>query len=157
MEWGPVDTIILHMCTINENHMMYDSWDMKRDRQNVLLFWAIFCSFSVPKTICYTIPEIWRTTDVIIFFILGHFLPFYPLNSPKNQNFEKMKKNNLEISSFYIGVPKIMTRWCTAPEIFCTTDGRTMDGQMKGWMGGWKKWHIEVGAPPKKKHKKIQA
>ena len=26
------------------------------------------------------------------FFILGHFLSFYPSNSPKNQNFEKLKK-----------------------------------------------------------------
>ena len=23
------------------------------------------------------------------FVILGHFLPFYPTNNPKNQNFEK--------------------------------------------------------------------
>ena len=28
------------------------------------------------------------------FFVnLGHILPFYPTNNPKNQNFEKMKKN----------------------------------------------------------------
>ena len=27
-----------------------------------------------------------------LFVILGHFLPFYPTNNPKNQNFEKMKK-----------------------------------------------------------------
>ena len=27
-----------------------------------------------------------------MFFILGYFLPFYLPNSPKNQNFEKMKK-----------------------------------------------------------------
>ena len=27
------------------------------------------------------------------FFNLGHILPFYPTNNPKNQNFEKMKKN----------------------------------------------------------------
>ena len=27
----PGDIIILHMCTINDNHMMYGSWDMKRD------------------------------------------------------------------------------------------------------------------------------
>ena len=32
------DIIILHMCTINENHMMYGSWDMECDRQNVLSF-----------------------------------------------------------------------------------------------------------------------
>ena len=41
--------------------------------------------------ICYTVPEIWCVTDVIIF----HFGPFFALlspNSPKNQNSEKMKK-----------------------------------------------------------------
>ena len=24
--------IILHMCIINDNHMMYDSWNMEHDR-----------------------------------------------------------------------------------------------------------------------------
>ena len=119
---------------------------------------------------------------------MGHFLPFYSPNSPKNQNFEKMKKTpgdiiilhkctknhdhmlycsldmahnqcnyfsfwaifcpftpltawkikilkkwkkRLEISSFYISVPKIMTRWCTDPEICCATDGR-MDRRTDG-------------------------
>ena len=114
---------------------------------------------------------------------MGHFLPFYSPNSPKNQNFEKMKKtpgdiiilhmctknydqmmyssrdivrercncyfsfwaifchftlltaqkikilkkwkNHLETSSFDICVPKIMIIWCTVPEIWCATDGRT--------------------------------
>ena len=41
----PVDIIILHMCIVNENHMMYDSGDMKRNRQNFLSFWAILCPF----------------------------------------------------------------------------------------------------------------
>ena len=41
-----VDIIILHMCTINENHMMYDSGDMQGDRQNFFLFWTIFCPFT---------------------------------------------------------------------------------------------------------------
>ena len=36
--------------------------------------------------IYYTVPEIWRVTDVIFIFILGYFLAFYPRNSPKNQN-----------------------------------------------------------------------
>ena len=27
--------------------------------------------------ICYTVPEIWRMTDVMLFFILCYFLPFY--------------------------------------------------------------------------------
>ena len=37
--------IILHMCTINGNHMMYGFWDMKRDRQIFLSFWTVFCPF----------------------------------------------------------------------------------------------------------------
>ena len=30
--------IILHICTITDNHMMYGSWDMKRDGHNILSF-----------------------------------------------------------------------------------------------------------------------
>ena len=37
------------------------------------------------------VPEIWSAMERI-FVILDHFLPFHPLNNPKNQNFEKMKK-----------------------------------------------------------------
>ena len=40
MKKAPGDIIILHMCTINDNPMLYDSWDMERDRQNFLLFWT---------------------------------------------------------------------------------------------------------------------
>ena len=39
------------------------------------------------------------------FVILGYFLPFYPSNNTKNQNFEKNEKNLLEILSFYTWVP----------------------------------------------------
>ena len=31
--------------------------------------------------------------DVIAIFILGYTFPFYPSNSPKNENFKTMKKN----------------------------------------------------------------
>ena len=55
----PGGTIILNMCTINDNHMMLG-------------------------------PEILSTTD-IFFCHLDHFLPFYPPNNPRNQNFDKMK------------------------------------------------------------------
>ena len=51
----------------------------------------------------------------------------YPPNNLKNQNLKKMKKY-LEMSSFYISVPKIMIRWCTVPKIWCTMDGWT-DGR----------------------------
>ena len=68
----------------NDNHMMYGSWDMKQDRQNLSSFWATFCPLTPLKTtkflkkwkkksleipsfytsaskimiICYTVPEI---------------------------------------------------------------------------------------------------
>ena len=98
--------------------MMYGSWDMECNGQNFLSFWTIFCPFtplttqkikilkkwkkhleissfytSVPKImiICYTVPEIWHMTDVIVIFHFGLFLPFYPPNSLKNQNFQKRK------------------------------------------------------------------
>ena len=87
----PGDIIILQMCTKNHNHMRYSSWNTKRDR--------IFCHF-------------------------GSFLTLLPpptLNSPKNENFKKIK-TNLTISSFYTSVPKIMIICYTMPEIWHMTD-----------------------------------
>ena len=43
----PGDIIILHMCTINDNHMIYGSWDMEHNSQNFLSFWTIVCSFTL--------------------------------------------------------------------------------------------------------------
>ena len=54
----PGDIIILHKCTLNGNHMMYGSWDMKCGRQNYLSFWTVFCPFTTlttPKI------KIWKT------------------------------------------------------------------------------------------------
>ena len=65
--------IILQMCTINDSHIMYDSWDMEHDdRQNFLSFWTIFCTLTPTP--------------------LPPFPP-HPNNPPKNQNFEKIEKN----------------------------------------------------------------
>ena len=61
--------------------------------------------------ICYTVPEIWCVTDVIIF----HFGPFDPPKNPKNQNLKNEKKKCLEMSSFYISVPKMMMICYTVP------------------------------------------
>ena len=49
MKKPPGDIIILHMCTINDNHMTYGSWDIKCNRQIFLSFWTIFCTF-IPLT-----------------------------------------------------------------------------------------------------------
>ena len=119
--------------------------------------WAIFLSFyptndkkrlEIPSfnsnvskimIICYTVPEIWRMKDLIYIFHLG-FLPFYTPNGPKNQNFFKNGKNTWRHHHFTC-VPKIIIRWCTVPE----NGARQTDG----WTDGRKKWHMEMGAPPK--------
>ena len=154
MKKKPGDIIILHKCAQNYDQMMYGSWDMVHDECIFFSFWAIFCPFT-PLTawkikilkkwkkawryhhfICVrkimirwcTVSEIWCVTDVIIISHFGHFLPFYPPNSQKTQNFEKNNKKRQEIS-FYICVPKIMIRWCTVSEIWCVTDDGEMDGK----------------------------
>ena len=43
------DVIILHMCTINDNHTMYGSWNMERKTLNLLSFWIVFCPFIPPN------------------------------------------------------------------------------------------------------------
>ena len=102
---------LLHKCTKNYN-ILYCSGDMARDRCNFYFsFWSIFClltpvtaqkikisrkwkkhleisSFynSVPKimVICFTIPEIWHVTYVIVIFHFGlFFCAFTPLTSLK--------------------------------------------------------------------------
>ena len=70
---------------------------------------------------CYAVPEIWCVTDVIAMFPFGLFLPFYPPNCMKNENFKKNKKN-LEITSLYTSVPKIMIIFYIAPELWHVTD-----------------------------------
>ena len=107
--------------------MMYGSWDMEHDWQNLLLFWTIFCPFTLPGSqknqnlekmkksleissfytnipkimiICYTVLEIQCMTDVIIIFYFGLFFVLLPPTSQKIKIFKKWKKHQ-EISSFY--------------------------------------------------------
>ena len=54
----PGGIIILNMSAINENHMMYDSWDMEHDRQNFFSFWTIFCPFTPPSPLLLTTQRI---------------------------------------------------------------------------------------------------
>ena len=78
------DIILLHMCTINEDHMMCGSRYIRNEGQRFLSFWAIFA--------------LWTS------------------------NFEKMKKNHLEISSFYTSVPQMAIIWCMVPQISSARD-----------------------------------
>ena len=112
--------MLLHMCTINQDHVMYGFYDMKFNRQSFFVILGNFLFFysltpwkmKIPKRkkpleissfytsvqkimiVHYTVPEIWRMTDVIVIFILGYTFPFYPPNSPRNENF-KTKEERL--------------------------------------------------------------
>ena len=148
--------------------MLYCSWDMAYDRCNYCFsFEAFFLPFYLPLTakkwklqkrkkhleissfytsvpkiiiICYTVPEIWCVTDVIIIFsfwaIFCPFTPTPPLTVRKIKLLKKWKKLP-EISSFYKCVPKTMITWYTVPEVWCATEGRTDE-----WIERRKKWHI---------------
>ena len=126
------DIIILQMCTINDSHMVYGSWDMECIGQTFFVILDhFFCPFNSLKTqkikifdkmktntwryYHYThVYHKWKSYDVWFlrykvwqtefFVILDSFLPFYPSKNLKNQNFEKPKKH-LEILSFYTCVP----------------------------------------------------
>ena len=51
MKKAPGDIIILHRCTINDNHMMYSSWDHKHDRQTFFVILDHFLPFYPPKNL----------------------------------------------------------------------------------------------------------
>ena len=77
--------IILQMCTINYNHMMYDSWDIEGNRQNFCQFGQFF-AYLPPKNpknqnfenhmVYYSYAMV--MTDIIIF----HFELFFAFLSP---------------------------------------------------------------------------
>ena len=105
MKKTPRDIIILHLCTTNDNHMKYGSWDMEPHRQKLLSLTTqkIKLLKKERKTAWryYHFTHVyhkWRSYDVLflrygvwrreLFLILDHFLPFYPPNSQENHNFE---------------------------------------------------------------------
>ena len=109
-EKNPVD-IILHMCRINENYMMYGSWEIEYNRQRIFCHFRPFFALLTPP---FPSPD-------RIFCHFGPFFALLPPNNPENRNFEKMK-NCLKISSFHTSVSKIMIICYTVPEIWGATD-----------------------------------
>ena len=56
----PRDIIILHMCTINDSHMMYGSWDMECNRQNFFVILDHFLHFYPPTIQKFKILKKWK-------------------------------------------------------------------------------------------------
>ena len=143
----PGDLILLHMCTIIEDH---DIWFLK---YKVGQTWICFIlGHFVPFHLrdnpenqnfeklkkksgdiilsLYTVTEIQHMTDLIFIFLFLLILPFYPPITRKMKIFTKWKQC-LDIS-FYTCVQKIMITWCTVPEIWYTKAGWT-DGPSDRW------------------------
>ena len=95
MKKTPGDIIILLKCNKNHDHMQCCPWDMACDRCNYFSFWASFCPFTA--------------------------LTAQKIKISKNEK----KKKKLEITSFYTCVTKIIIRWCTVPEKWCTIGAQT--------------------------------
>ena len=68
MKKPPGDIIILHRRNINDDHIMYGSCDNKRDRQNYLPFWTIFCPFTPLTTQKIKILKNWKYQLEISFY-----------------------------------------------------------------------------------------
>ena len=135
--------------------MIHDSLDC-----NIIFchFWTFFCPFTPPTTqknkilkkwkiclkissfyisvpkitfICYIVPETCCMTDKIVIFHFGYFLLFYQIL--------KNEKNAWKSHHFTNVYQKL---WSDDVR-FLRYDVQQTDGQKDGW----KKWHIEVGAP----------
>ena len=136
---------MLHKCTINHDHRLYCSWDMARDRCSCYFsYCTIFCPFAPPHLTARKMKKtpgdiimlhkctkahhhmLYCSWDLVCdrcncyfsFWVI--FCPFTPPSCLKN-NFKKWKKC-LEISPFYISVPKIMIICYTVLEIWCMMD-----------------------------------
>ena len=87
----PEDILILHLCTTNDNHMMYVFGDMERDRKNVLSFWTvillsvttscismafimeIMIAASYIYTIIYVLRIRYMNSDILIVFYYSYY------------------------------------------------------------------------------------
>ena len=133
--------------------MLYCSWDIACGGCNYFSFWAIFCPF-IPLTArkIKILKKMKKTGDTIIFhkctknydqmlycsWDMAHdrcncyfsfgviFCTFTTLTAQKIKILRKWEKR-VEISSFYIFVLQIMTRWCMLPEMVRDrrTDGKS--------------------------------
>ena len=112
------------MCTTNEDHMIYGSWNIRCNRQKFWTFWAIFCSFSplttwkikiltlkkdtwryhfyifAPKmtVIWCMVPEIWSVTDIFSSFWTV-FCPFTPLPMNPENHFTNINNSYMMYGS----------------------------------------------------------
>ena len=89
---NPTDIIILNMCNINDNHMMYGSCDVEHDRvfvnqnyekwKKYLAILSYTCLAKMTFIWCM-VPEIWHVTRQNFLQFWAIFCPFTSLTTPK--------------------------------------------------------------------------
>ena len=107
------------MSTTNDNHMMYGSWDMVFNRQNLSSFWTILCPFTEKSKFwkkkpgdIITLHLCTRNDKHMMYgsldtrcneqsFLWTIFFPFDPPKNLENQNFDKMKKKKKKYWRYY--------------------------------------------------------
>ena len=149
---------MLNMCNINDNHMMYGSWDTECNRPNFLLFWTIFCPFTPLTAQKIKILQKWKkkknSGDIIslqkcnrnhdhilhcswnmvhdrcncYFSFWAIFCLFTPLTAQKIKTLKKWKKNTWRYHHF-----KYVYRELWSDDVwFLRYGAQYMDGQTDG-------------------------
>ena len=142
----PGDIILLHICSINEDHMMYGSCNTRHGKQNFLSFWAIFLHLTLLTTqkinifkkmkkkkkkncgeiiilhLCTTNDDhmmygSWDMEHKIQIFLSFSTIFFTP-KQPGKSKFWKNGKKRPETSPFFICLPWMTIIWCMVPEIW---------------------------------------
>ena len=103
----------------------------KRKKKKRLTITSFYTHIPKIMIICYTVPEIWCMTNVIVIFHFGLFFALLPPPRPPLVTAQKIKiskkwKKCLEISSFYTRVLKIMIKRCSFLQY-----GAPRNGQME--------------------------
>ena len=162
----PGGIIILHKCTKNHDHKLYCSLDMERNRFNYYFsFWAVCCPFISLTARKIKLQKKMKKTpgDIIIlhkctknhdhmlycswgmahdrcncyFSLSAIFCPFTTAQKIKIKK-KKMNKAPGDIIILHMCTKNCNQMMYSSWDMLCDR-----------WTDRWKKWHIEVDAPPK--------
>ena len=109
----------------------------KKKRLDILSFHdhMVYCSWDMAYDRCTCYFSFWAA-----------FCPINPLTTQNNKIYKNEKAPG-DIIIPHICVPKIMIRWCTVPEKWCTMDERTDEQMEKVTHGGRCPTYKEVESP----------
>ena len=94
-------------------------WKKRKKHPEISSFYISVLKIMI---IGYTIPEIWNLMDVIAIFRFGLFFTLKPPNSPKNENFKKIKKNSVWRYHHFAQMYQKSWSYATVPEIWQVMD-----------------------------------